>query len=243
MPCFGESLRGGRCRRNKGVAMLKTAFSLALFGASLALATPAQATITFWDGTGANDEITWGQLGPTFTVVNTPQNIVSTLGLTGSVVDENGVAERRDQGNGWAGNFGAGEQLLWNQVTGWIQITFDTPVQAGGAQFQGDVYGPFLARIWTDDGSFFDVAGVSNPNGDDSAIFIGALSDTANIVSITFGMHDTGLGPSFAIGQVDLINPAIPEPATWAMMMLGFGVVGLAFRRSRRKNPTLAQLA
>jgi hypothetical protein len=36
------------------------------------------------------------------------------------------------------------------------------------------------------------------------------------------------------------INP-VPEPATWALMLLGFGGIGLAMRR--RRKPALAQLA
>lgn len=36
---------------------------------------------------------------------------------------------------------------------------------------------------------------------------------------------------------------AVPEPATWMMMLLGFGVMGLTIRRSRRARPTLHQLA
>jgi PEP-CTERM motif len=34
---------------------------------------------------------------------------------------------------------------------------------------------------------------------------------------------------------------AVPEPATWALMLLGFGGIGLAMRR--RRKPALAQLA
>jgi len=34
---------------------------------------------------------------------------------------------------------------------------------------------------------------------------------------------------------------AVPEPATWAMMLVGFGGIGMAMRRRRR--PVLAQLA
>ena len=36
---------------------------------------------------------------------------------------------------------------------------------------------------------------------------------------------------------------AVPEPTTWAMMLLGFGGIGLAMRRSRRHNGTLPQVA
>lgn len=36
-------------------------------------------------------------------------------------------------------------------------------------------------------------------------------------------------------------TPAVPEPATWAMMLLGFGAIGFSMRSRRR--PMLAQLA
>jgi hypothetical protein len=35
--------------------------------------------------------------------------------------------------------------------------------------------------------------------------------------------------------------PAVPEPATWGMMLLGFAGIGFVMRRQRR--PALAQLA
>jgi hypothetical protein len=35
----------------------------------------------------------------------------------------------------------------------------------------------------------------------------------------------------------------VPEPATWAMMLLGFGAAGTAIRRSRRKETRLLQIA
>lgn len=37
--------------------------------------------------------------------------------------------------------------------------------------------------------------------------------------------------------------PGVPEPATWAMMLVGFGVTGFAMRRSRRRQPAFAQIA
>jgi hypothetical protein len=37
--------------------------------------------------------------------------------------------------------------------------------------------------------------------------------------------------------------PAVPEPATWAMMLMGFGATGVAMRRSRRRKGLLTQFA
>jgi hypothetical protein len=50
--------------------------------------------------------------------------------------------------------------------------------------------------------------------------------------SITFGPNTPGLsGINFYSGTV----AAVPEPSTWAMMLLGFLGLGFAFRQSRRK--------
>jgi hypothetical protein len=38
-----------------------------------------------------------------------------------------------------------------------------------------------------------------------------------------------------------VVSPAVPEPATWAMMLLGFGAAGFALRR--RRAPLLTQAA
>ena len=38
-------------------------------------------------------------------------------------------------------------------------------------------------------------------------------------------------------------TPPVPEPATWAMMLLGFGAAGSAMRRSRRRTAMISQLA
>lgn len=48
-------------------------------------------------------------------------------------------------------------------------------------------------------------------------------------------------GETGALAGTFTITRAIPEPATWAMMLFGFGAVGFAMRRNRR--PALAQLA
>jgi hypothetical protein len=37
--------------------------------------------------------------------------------------------------------------------------------------------------------------------------------------------------------------PGVPEPATWAMMLLGFGGIGMSMRRTRKRTSTLMQVA
>lgn len=44
--------------------------------------------------------------------------------------------------------------------------------------------------------------------------------------------------PPIVITPPTIVPPAVPEPGTWAMMLIGFGAVGVALRR-RRKIATL----
>jgi hypothetical protein len=58
----------------------------------------------------APDSVNWGQLGPSFTLLTTPENWVSAGGLTGEVGITGSFIgtqnfERLDQSNGWSGNF------------------------------------------------------------------------------------------------------------------------------------------
>ena len=55
--------------------------------------------------------------------------------------------------------------------------------------------------------------------------------------SFNTGFHG---GSNFAWFTLASVS-AVPEPSTWAMMLLGFGAVGFAMRRSRRRS--LLQLA
>lgn len=67
--------------------------------------------------------------------------------------------------------------------------------------------------------------------------FAGLQSTTGfNRVELTF----TG-GPAFAFGKLRYteVAAAVPEPQTWAIMLLGFGFVGVTLR-SRRRRPALA---
>ena len=68
-----------------------------------------------------------------------------------------------------------------------------------------------------------------------SSLFLDAGAYT---LTINGENRSTGsLGGTITINEV----PAVPEPGTWAMMLLGFGAAGYAMRR--RRTPALAQIA
>lgn len=54
---------------------------------------------------------------------------------------------------------------------------------------------------------------------------------------------------TFSPGSSNFVNAsssavaAVPEPATWAMMLLGFGGIGFAMRRGRKQNARVLQVA
>jgi hypothetical protein len=83
--------------------------------------------------------------------------------------------------------------------------------------------------------------GNNTDGGDASNISAVWLIDLGSTTTHTISLLD-GQGVSnaqiFATGQ----TPGVPEPSTWAMMLMGFGATGFAVRRSRRKA-LLTQIA
>ena len=79
-------------------------------------------------------------------------------------------------------------------------------------------------------------------NGDSTGRSITAFylfNLTGSSDTITLG--NNGLGSSNA--QLYATGGAVPEPATWAMMLLGFGGIGFAMRRGRKESGRLLQIA
>lgn len=77
--------------------------------------------------------------------------------------------------------------------------------------------------------------------GNNSLINILLTSGTA-YTAVATGFSNTSFGPySLTISGQGVASPVVgqvPEPATWAMMLIGFGLVGASFR-VRRKAPRL----
>ena len=94
---------------------------------------------------------------------------------------------------------------------------------------------PFASFTGTD---IFTLAGIGSPP------FGSRTNPAANRrVTFTLGAGETLGGvrlnsTSFAFETDDWVFAVVPEPATWAMLIAGFGLVGLSMRR--RKGPAAA---
>jgi hypothetical protein len=96
---------------------------------------------------------------------------------------------------------------------------------------------PLNDNLFTDAAPYFDLGGLSFSAGGFSYNIYSTGS--LDLTCTDNGGHICGVGTQVSVRAA---QGAVPEPATWAMMLLGFGGVGFAMRRARPKA-ALAQLA
>lgn len=80
----------------------------------------------------------------------------------------------------------------------------------------------------------------SNGVGYQSTAFF--LFDAGNSIGglDSFTLNRGGLSNARLYSTGAYVPPAVPEPATWALMLLGFGLVGGAMRSKRRQKVTVS---
>jgi PEP-CTERM motif-containing protein/pre-peptidase len=89
-----------------------------------------------------------------------------------------------------------------------------------------------------DDGFAFDPGSEGDIPGWDPFLNYTFASAGTYFVRVGECCNDLPIDGSYVL-HVSLGSP-VPEPATWAMMLLGFGAAGFALRRSRKTIPALA---
>jgi hypothetical protein len=85
------------------------------------------------------------------------------------------------------------------------------------------------------------VISIANANGSNVFDIIGDPGETFTSASFV----STGSGGFVDFKQLRLVLAAgaVPEPGTWALMLLGFGGIGMAMRRRRKERGALMQVA
>jgi hypothetical protein len=113
-----------------------------------------------------------------------------------------------------------------------LLITFATPPGSGSGSFTANLLGSMAA---------FGTGGVQisfmNPN---QTISYSGGSFLLHVNDVSFS-GSPPVGETVLRQDISGYVQAVPEPGTWAMMLVGFAGIGVAMRRRRR--PALAQLA
>lgn len=200
----------------------------ALFGitALVGAATSASAATTISFGTPS------GNLGNSHTYVSGGMTVVA------SGFDVSNAATALFGKNAGGDEIGLG---LVNDPSGDHEIYYGKGfVQIDVSALLGKVSNISFFTNSTTGGEQWSVFG-SNTAGSYSglALMTGTNESSANLKGLgTYKYYDfastsTSGGKNFLLGGMTM-TAAVPEPATWAMMLLGFGAMGVSLRRRRR---------
>lgn len=178
------------------------------------------------------DSIDFGQFGAEFTTSSSPLRGVTADGVGFTLVGATDIT-RYNEGSGWAGEFAAGTPLLY-VGTGDLVFSFDRAVDSlTGLSAQANLQGDYTASAAASLAGFNFLTSIyfgTNSLGPEGSIPHFSLDGPLDQLVVT----TTNQGAGFAVGSA----AAVPEPAAWALMIGGFGLVGTALRRRREDIAT-----
>lgn len=206
---------------------MKTIFLAAV--AALAVAAPAQAATNFFNDWESTD---FGS-GAGFTILPSYEGWTDVTGVTGSGIEV--------QYNNVAGLAFSGENLV--ELDSNLNSAMERAIDAGSYTLSY-YFSPRPGVAAASNGISVFVNGVLK----DSITGFSASGTSWSQRSFTFDLAAPGTlrfeatGTSESLGGYldDIRLSAVPEPATWAMMILGFGFVGASMRRRQSVRVSFA---
>ena len=220
--------------------MRKPAFVIAIAAATLA--SPALATTTNIDLSGATSGTTIVAPGGSFSQTFTGQTVSGATGISGSPT---GPLSLTAAGTIFVADFNPGVSPDSNSLLsqpdnqGPLSVLLDTLADSftftmgssdAGSTIDVRAFDAFGALTGST-----TITMLSNYN-------IYNLSGLGTFKGLTFFNNNDGAGVRFQNMSYNSVGGAVPEPATWAMMLIGFGAIGLTLRR-RRASGELALAA
>lgn len=215
-------------------SLLRTALTALAVGAAVTL------------GAGSAQAIVWdlsGGVAPPGTPAGTSHNFTAggiTITAAGFTSNAFTTSATLFEKNGGAGEIGLGltndPNAGQNEINGsnLIRIDFTNAKNAGVTNFDFQFGSTTAGESWLVFASNSPTTGfVQVASGSDELVH--------TLVGVPFNFYyfkeDTSTGATLdnvLLAEVSGVA-AVPEPATWAMMLLGFVGLGFAFRQSRRK--------
>jgi hypothetical protein len=218
---------------------------------TVAAAFPANATVSQVSSRAGLSGTTfdWSTFGGAGTAISTP---ASEPGAAGTVGVASSVGEMliRQEGTDFTGNFAPGATLLsladFDRSDTFIVSFTDSGASAVlgvGAQIEpvSGFTGAFIAYLDLYSASNallgeVSINGTATTAGDNSAPFLGAISDSGPIAYVEFSVYTAYPGfaqeGDLAINDLSLLVANVPEPA--ATLLIASGLLGMAGWRRRR---------
>ena len=141
--------------------------------------------------------------------------------------------------------FGGPDQTIRGTFT-----TSDTPVDRFGflglaiTGITGTINGTAISGLFDAPGNptyYYLTSGPTFLDGSGVRFNAGLATNIAffhqdNVASDVYRVNGNGTISAFGTASSSLVAPgAVPEPATWTMMMLGFGIIGYGLRRRSKQ--------
>lgn len=131
----------------------------------------------------------------------------------------------------------------------WDDSSVTSPTFTATIDFANTLAGNYWLSLTTSTpGLLFTALTVTPITGSGSITYVGGPTSSISLLPGYLGIGSyhlsfSGQSPNGGAESGNLtFRVAVPEPSTWAMMLLGFGAIGLSMR-GRRRRPVLAQIA
>ena len=201
----------------------------------------------------ANETLDWSGFGSLGTEIPDPASLATASGLIVTVSQpeyEFGLALEGLPGNQngwWKGDFLPGQYLLANTNSPFaLTLSFSQPIFGAGVQIDPGLEGGqlpegFTAYVTAYDGATvlgqFSTTGTRTLNEDGSAPFLGVVSDTADITSLTYRVvvqFNGSTGSDYAMNFLSLETSApVSEPS--GILLAASGLALLATKSLTRR--------